>query len=95
MATYRDDFHKYGGEMDAELLNRIFLSVSEQLGNKFVYSRVESAKKVVRIKNALTRLCQAKICTKVQHTAGNGLPLGAESNDKFFKAIIALQIPSS
>lgn len=88
LATYRDDFHKYGGEMDAELLNRIFLSVSEQLGNKFVYSRVDSAKKVVKIKNTLTRLCQAKVCTKVRHTAGNGLPLGAESNDKFFKAIM-------
>ena len=88
LATYRDDFHKYGGEMDAALLNRIFLSVPEQLGNKFVYSRVDSAKKVVRIKNALTRLCQAKVCTKVRHTAGNGLPLGAESNDKFFKAIM-------
>jgi len=88
LATYRDDFHKYGGEMGAGLLNRIFLSVSKQLGNKFVYSRVDSAKKAVKIKNALTRLCQAKVCTKVLHTAGNGLPLGAESNDKFFKAIM-------
>ena len=88
LATYRDDFHKYGGKMDPGLLSRILLSVSEQLGNKFVYSRVDSAKKVVKIKNALMRLCQAKVCTKVLHTAGNGLPLGAESNDKFFKAIM-------
>jgi predicted AAA+ superfamily ATPase len=88
MATYRDDFHKYGGEMEAELLNRILLSVSEQLGNKFVYSRVDSAKKGIKIKKALTRLDQAKVCSKVLHTAGNGLPLGAESNDKFFKAIM-------
>jgi predicted AAA+ superfamily ATPase len=88
LATYRDDFHKYGGEMDAGLLNRILLSISEQLGNKFVFSRVDSAKKVVKIKNALTRLCQARVCTKVLHTAGNGVPLGAESNDKFFKSIM-------
>lgn len=88
LATYRDDFHKYGGDMEAGLLNRILLSVSEQLGNKFVYSRVDSAKASVKIKNALTTLCQARVCTKVLHTAGNGLPLGAESNDKFFKAIM-------
>jgi len=88
LATYRDDFHKYGGDMEAGLLNRILLSVSEQLGNKFVYSQVDSAKAFVKIKNALTTLCQARVCTKVLHTAGNGLPLGAESNDKFFKAIM-------
>jgi predicted AAA+ superfamily ATPase len=88
LATYRDDFHKYGGEIDAGLLNRILLSVSEQLGNKFVYSRVDPAKKGGLIKNALTRLSQAKVCTKVLHTAGNGLPLGAESNEKFFKVLM-------
>jgi len=88
LATYRDDFHKYGGEIDAGLLNRILQSVSEQLGNKFIYSRVDPAKKVIQIKKALTRLSQAKVCTKVLHTAGNGLPLGAESNEKFFKALM-------
>ena len=88
LATYRDDFHKYGGEIEAGLLNRILLAVAEQLCNKFVYSRVDSAKKVVKIKKALTILDQAKVCSKVLHTAGNGLPLGAESNDKFFKAIM-------
>ena len=88
LATYRDDFHKHGGAIDAELLNRLLLSVAEQLGNKFVYSRVDSAKKMVQIRDALTRLCQAKVCTKVSHTAGNGLPLGSESNEKFFKALM-------
>jgi len=58
------------------------------LGNKFIYSRVDPAKKNVQIKNALTRLSQAKVCTKVLHTAGNGLPLGAESNEKFFKVLM-------
>lgn len=88
LATYRDDFHKYGGQIDAALLNRILLSVSEQLGNKFVYSRVDSSNKVAKIKDALSRLCQARVCSQVLHTAGNGLPLGAESNEKFFKIIM-------
>ena len=88
LTTYRDDFHKHGGAIDAGLLNRLMLSVADQLGNKFVYSRVDSAKKLVQIRDALTRLCQAKVCTKVSHTAGNGLPLGSESNEKFFKALM-------
>ena len=86
LATYRDDFHKYGGAIDAGMLNKILLSISEQLGNKFIYSRVDPAKKLVPIKKALSLLCQAKVCTKVLHTTGNGLPLGAQSNEKFFKA---------
>jgi uncharacterized protein len=88
LATYRDDFHKYGGEIDAGLLNKIMLSVAEQLGNKFVYSRVDHAGKMSPVKKALTKLSQAKVCTKILHTAGNSLPLGAETNEKFFKALM-------
>jgi len=88
LATYRDDFHKYGGKSDAGMLNKILLSVAEQLGNKFIYSRVDPAEKLVQIKKALSLLSQANVCTKVLHTTGNGLPLGAESNDKFFKALL-------
>ncbi len=88
LTTYRDDFHKYGGEMDARLLADILLSVSRQLGNKFVYSRVDPALKVPPVKRAFSLLCQAKVCSKILHTTGNGLPLGAESNSKFFKALM-------
>ncbi|MGB5156469.1 ATP-binding protein [Desulfobacterium sp. N47] len=88
LATYRDDFHKYGGEMDARLLNRILLSVTEQLGNKFVYSIVDPNIQTIVIKKALMLLSQAKVCSRVAHTSGNGLPLGAQSNEKFFKTLM-------
>ncbi len=88
LATYRDDFHKYGGETDGRLLARIFLSVSKQLGNKFVYTRVDPSLKTAPIKKAFNLLSQARVCSKVLHTSGNGLPLGAESNEKFFKALM-------
>ncbi|NCP02407.1 MAG: ATP-binding protein [Deltaproteobacteria bacterium] len=88
LATYRDDFHKYGGEIDARLLNRILHSVAEQLGGKFVFSRADSGARLEVVKKSLTMLCQARVCTKVVHTSANGLPLGAESNEKFFKALL-------
>jgi uncharacterized protein len=88
LTTYRDDFHKYGGEMDARLLNRILLSVAEQLGNKFVYSLVDPGIQTNVIKKALSLMFQAKVCSRIAHTSGNGLPLGAESNEKFFKALM-------
>lgn len=88
LSTYRDDFYKYGGDIDARLLNKIMLSVAEQLGNKFVYSRVDQGIRTPVIKKAMTLLFQARVCSMIAHTSGNGLPLGAQSNDKFFKALM-------
>ena len=88
LATYRDDFHKYGGEMDARLLAAVTQSVAAQIGNKFVYQRVEPSLKIAVIKKIFTLLTQARVCQKNFHTTGNGLPLGAESNSKFFKALL-------
>lgn len=88
LATYRDDFHKYGGEIDAGLLSKIMLSIAKQLGNKFVYSRVDANTKSIKIKKHFTHISMAKICTHIYHTTGNGVPLGAESNEKFFKAVM-------
>jgi predicted AAA+ superfamily ATPase len=88
LATYRDDFHKYGGEMEARLLARIMVSIAQQIGNKFVFSRVDPALKIQSVKKALTHLTRARVCSAVLHTSGNGVPLGAESNEKFFKALI-------
>jgi predicted AAA+ superfamily ATPase len=88
LATYREDFHKYGREIDARLLNRVLLSVAEQLGNKFVYSMVDSGLQTNGVKKAIMLLFQAKLCSRIAHAAANGLPLGAQSNDKFFKALM-------
>ncbi|MBC2713212.1 MAG: ATP-binding protein, partial [Desulfosarcina sp.] len=53
-----------------------------------VYSRVDPSLKILPVKKAFSLLCQAKVCSKVLHTTGNGLPLGAESNAKFFKTLM-------
>ncbi len=74
--------------MDARLLNRILLAVAEQMGNKFVYSLVDPGLQTNIIKKALMLLFQAKVCSRISHTSGNGLSLGAESNEKFFKALM-------
>jgi len=58
------------------------------VGNKFVYSRVDSSGNMAQIKKALALLTQAKVCTRVVHTSGNAIPLGAESNEKFFKTLM-------
>ena len=87
LATFRDDFHKYGGRFDPVLLNKIFLSVSGQLGSKFVYNRVDPEAKAVQVKKGLGLLSMARVFSRIVHSAGNGIPLGAETNEKFFKMI--------
>jgi predicted AAA+ superfamily ATPase len=88
LSTFRDDFYKYGGQFDPGLLFKLFISVSKQLGNKFVYNRVDPLAKSLLIKKSLSMLSQARVFTKITHTSGNGLPLGAESNEKFFKMLL-------
>lgn len=83
--TYYDDFVKYSGKIDPLLLRNTLRSVVMQLGHKFVYSRVEGGYRSEEVKRALRMLCDAGIVKMVQHSAGNGLPLGAEVNPKFTK----------
>ena len=85
--TYYDDFVKYAKKVDPTLLRNTLQSVILQIGNKFVYSKVEGAYRAEEVKKALGLLCDAGIIKRVSHTAANGLPLGAETNDKFRKYI--------
>ena len=85
--TYYDDFQKYAKKVDSTLLRNTLQSVILQIGNKFTYSKVEGAYRAEEVKKALKLLCDAGIVKRVSHTAANGLPLGAEANNKFCKYI--------
>ena len=85
--TYYDDFAKYSDKIDIMLLRNTLRSVVAQVGKKFVYSRVEGNYRIEEVKKALTMLCDAGIIKMVQRSSGNGLPLGAESNDRYRKYI--------
>ena len=85
--TYYDDFKKYGKKVDTTLLRNTLQSVILQTGSKFTYSKVEGDSRAEEVKKALGLLCDAGVIKRVSHTAANGLPLGAEVNDKFRKYI--------
>ena len=85
--TYYDDFPKYAKRVDPILLRNTLQSVVIQIGSKFTYSRVDGGYRAEEVKKALALLCDAGIIKRVSHTAANGLPLGAEVNDKFRKYI--------
>lgn len=85
--AYYDDFAKYAPKIDPTLLRNTLQSVVMQIGGKFTYSKVEGAYRAEDVKRALGLLCDAGLIKRVSHTAANGLPLGAEVNDKFRKYI--------
>ena len=85
--TYYDDFKKYAKKVDSTLLRNTLQSVILQIGHKFTYSKVEGDNRADEVKKALGLLCDAGIIKRVSHTAANGLPLGAEVNEKFRKYI--------
>ena len=85
--TYYDDFPKYAKKVDPTLLRNTLQSVVMQIGDKFTYSEVDGGYRADDVKKALKLLCDAGIIKRVSYTSGNGLPLGAEVNDKFRKYI--------
>ncbi|MBT3295344.1 MAG: ATP-binding protein [Verrucomicrobia bacterium] len=88
ITTYRDDFNKYRARIPADLLRRVMDAIPRQLANRFVYSHVDVDAKHRDIKQALELLQLARVCHRVEHTAANGLPLGAETNPRTFKSIL-------
>jgi predicted AAA+ superfamily ATPase len=87
LATYRDDFGKYKGRIAIEKLDEVMMAIPTMLGQKFVFSRVNKAIQSATIKQVLDLLEKARICHRVQSSAANGVPLAAETREKYFKEI--------
>ncbi|MBS0634198.1 MAG: ATP-binding protein [Verrucomicrobia bacterium] len=87
LATYRDDFAKYRQHTPIERLEEVLISVPRQLAKRFIYKNANPAASSESVKKAFTLLSQARICHFIKSTAANGIPLGAEVNDKFFKGL--------
>lgn len=87
IATYRNDMSKYRGRILLERLEEVMNAIPQRLGEKFVYTQVNPGVSIPTIKQALNLLCHARVCHRVTGCAGNGIPLGAEIQDKYLKVI--------
>lgn len=88
IVSYKDDFSKYAEKISPSLLQQALLSIARQGTGKFVYSKVDKDKRNEVIKQAIRALILAGLVYQVPHTHANGLPLGAEVNEKYFKLIL-------
>jgi uncharacterized protein len=88
LQTYRDDFGKYSKRVSPQRLHEVITAVPRLLGQKFVYSHVNSNERIPAIKEALDLLCQAKVCHRITASSSNGVPLGAELLSHYLKVIL-------
>lgn len=88
LGSYRADFSKYNKRISADVLNDVIESIPRSLGKKFIFSQVESDASPLKIKESLQLLNRARIAHKIRFTAANGVPLGAEVNEKYQKVIL-------
>lgn len=89
--SFRSDFSKFKKRIPPDRIRKVYDSIFQQVGKKFVYARVDSEEKNAAIKSALELLLLARVGYKVESSHCNGIPLGAESNEKNFK-IFSLDI---
>ncbi len=80
-----DDFSKYKARVPSSRLREVFSSVVMQTGSKFVLSQVDSRANRLQLRESMELLEQAGIIYPVIHSSANGIPLGAQTNDKFRK----------
>ena len=86
LTSYMLDFAKYKTRVPSLTLQQVLISVARQAGQKFVYS--QAAPEIEKVKESLSLLSMAGLIIPVTHTAANGLPLGAETNEKFRKFLM-------
>ena len=85
--SYRQDFNKYAKNHEIKYVEKVFDHIPKQLGQKFKYSLIEGEYRKRELAPALDLLVTAGIAKKVYYSAGQGIPLGAQSSDLDYKVI--------
>ncbi|MBT3223445.1 MAG: ATP-binding protein [Proteobacteria bacterium] len=87
LSTFEADFAKYGPRVDYRRLSKVFRTLPRLVGGRFKYAHVDRSERAKDLARALDLLCLAWVSTRVCHSAANGVPLGAEANERNFKVL--------
>lgn len=85
--TYRQDFEKYAKKHQIKYLNLLFDHIPKRVGKKFKFSAISTDYQKRELSPALDLLIKAGLVNKIIWSAGNGIPLGAESDSDDFKPL--------
>jgi uncharacterized protein len=85
--TYEDDFTKYRKRIYPQRIRKTFHKIPAIVGKKLKYVNLDPDERSKDLADTLNLLEMAKIIYRVHHSAGNGVPLGAEIKDRDFKPL--------
>ncbi|MCA9430209.1 MAG: ATP-binding protein [Candidatus Omnitrophica bacterium] len=87
LQTYEDDFAKYEGRVHPHRLRKVFRRLPALIGGKIKYSKIDPEERSRDLIQSLDQLEMARVLYRVHHSAGNGVPLGAEADDRDYKPL--------
>jgi predicted AAA+ superfamily ATPase len=87
LQTYEDDFSKYRKRIYPQRIRKVFHRIPALVGKKLKYVSLDSDERSKDLADTLDLLEMAKVIYRVHHSAGNGVPLGAEMKAKDFKPL--------
>ncbi|WP_052507057.1 ATP-binding protein [Desulfonatronovibrio magnus] len=87
LSTMQHDFAKYGSRIQQDHLQKILQFIPGNIGNKVKYVHVDRDVRSTALKDAFHLLAMARVISLVFKTNANGVPLEAEKDRNFFKAI--------
>lgn len=85
--TYEDDFSKYKKRVNPDLLRTAMRGICHQTGEKITFRQISADYQSSQIREAFRLLTLAGIVTPVVSTAGNGIPLDAEADERNIKML--------
>jgi predicted AAA+ superfamily ATPase len=83
--AYLQDFSKYSGRMDPEIIQHVYRQLPAWIGRQTQYAKLYPEKRTDQIKKALHILEQTLITHRISSSPAQGLPLGAGASDRLFK----------
>lgn len=88
ITSYRQDFEKYATRPQMKCVETLFRQIPYMIGEEFKYKNIHGEFRKRELAPSLDLLCKANVVHHIQHSAGNGIPLGAEVNLEWFKLIM-------
>ena len=85
--TMQADFAKYGPRRLHELMRQTYCHIAGNVGRKIKFVNISREERAADVRRALELLTLSRVVYPVVHTSANGLPLGAERDERHFKAL--------
>ncbi len=86
--SYRQDFAKYAPRTDPYCLDAVFAGTARNVGRQVKYTNLAEGYTGPKIKRAFELLEKARVVNRVPAANPSGLPLGASSSPRRFKALM-------